>query len=347
MNNSCQPIENDACHWVGLDVAKGSFDAALLRPGQRFPQTPLREVPVDSFARTPQGVHAFIDWIRAQRVEPDTVRVVMEATGKYSTELAAWLREQVAALAPAIANPRHTSAFIKSMGVRNKTDRLEARALAFFGMERRPNAYEPHSPERSELRELSRHRDGLVRERTMVKNRIHETSASTYVNTDRKRHLAQLIKRIQRVEAAMKKCVAQSPTLKQDVALLTSIYGVAFINATTILAELGELRRFEKARQLTAFAGMSPRHHESGTSVKGCSRLCKQGNSRSRQSLYLSAMVAIRGDNPLRCFYQNLLQEGKPKMVALAAVMRKLLVLMRSILISGHPYDPLWKTCAP
>ena len=137
----------------------------------------------------------------------------------------------------------------------------------------------------------------------------------------------------------MKALVNHDEELKRDVTLLTSIYGVAFINATTILAELGDLRRFALGRQLTAFAGMSPRHRDSGSSVHGRSRLCKQGNPRVRQSLYLSAMVAIRGNNQFRQTYLRLLDEGKAKMVALAAIMRKLLVLMRAILINGQAYQ--------
>jgi len=336
--------EDQKGHWAGLDVAKATFDAALVRRGQGFGDTALREVPVETFARTRQGVGLFVAWLEAQGVEVDEVRVVMEATGPFSTELAVWMLEECAALSPAIVNPRHTASFLKSLGVRNKTDRLEARGLAFFGMERRPKAYEPVCAGRAELRELSRHRDALVRERTMVKNRMENKSTSAYVRRDLKRHLEQLDQRIARAEAAMKKCVDKSDELKRDVALLDSIYGVAFINATTILAELGDLRRFDRARQLSAYAGMSPRQHESGASVHGRSRLCKQGNPRVRQCLYLSAMVAIRGNNALASAYRKLIESGKRPMVALAAVMRKLLTLMRAILISGKPYDPMWKT---
>lgn len=331
-------------HWVGADVAKSSFDASLVQSDQHYPDTPLREIPVKTFERTFQGVHAFLSWLDSHGVDGTDVRVVMEATGSYSTELAVWMLSQRPTLRPAIANPRHTSAFIKSMGVRNKTDRLEARALGFYGVERRPLAYQAPSPEQAELRSLSRYRDSLVRQRTALKNQMKETRESTFVQKNQAKRLRLLTADIGRVEQQMKTLVEQHEDLKRDIDLLTTIYGVAFINATTIRAELGDLRRFTLARQLSAFAGMSPRHHQSGSSIRGRSRLCKQGNSRVRQCLYLSALAAIRGNNQLHNTYQRLLDQGKPRMVAIGAIMRKLLTLMRAILISGKQYQPLRTT---
>ncbi len=325
-------------------MSKSTFDAALVRCDQHYPDTPLRKIPAQTFERSVQGVHAFLSWLDAQGVDATNVRVVMEATGNYSTELAQWMLSQRPTLNPAIANPRHTSAFIKSMGVRNKTDRLEARALGFYGIERRPPAYQPPSPEMAELRALSRYRDGLVRERTALKNRIKETRESAFVRKNQAKRLRLLTGDIERVEEQMKTLVAQHEDLTRDIELLISIYGVAFINATTVLAELGDLRRFTLARQLSAFAGMSPRHHQSGSSIRGRSRLCKQGNSRVRQCLYLSALAAVRGNNQMRQTYQRLLDQGKPRMVAIGAIMRKLLTLMRAILISGKQYQPLRTT---
>ncbi len=328
-------------HWVGADVGKDAFDVGLVRYNQHYPDTSLCDIPADTFACSAEGVRAFVSWLDTQGLGEAPVRVVMEATGDYSIHLAVWMLEQRPSLAPAIANPRQTHNFIESMGVRNKTDRLDARALGFYGVERNPMAYETPSPEMADLRTLSRYRETLVRQRTALKNQMHKTNVCAYVVKDQKKRLRQLMRGIERVEKEMKALVDQHSALKSDVELLISIYGVAFISATTILAELGDLRRFERARPLTAFAGMSPRQHQSGSSIRGRTRLCKRGNPRIRQCLYLSAMVAIRGNNEFRQTYQHLLAQGKPRMVALASVMRKMLVVMRAILISGQPYRPL------
>lgn len=340
--------ETEICvvHWVGADVSKGSFDAALVRMDQKWPATQLCDVPVRSFERSPQGVACFLDWVSSltdNDAEHSRVRVAMEATGKYSIELAVWLLEQHPSLQPAIVCPSHTAAFIKSLGLRNKTDRLEARALAFYGVEREPVPYEPPTPEHAELQALSRYRDALVRESTAAGNRAEQGSASKLVRPMQAKRLRLLQGDIKRIEAEMKRVVDAAPQLKHDIELLSSIYGVGFIVAVVIIAELGDLRRFHKARQLTAFAGISPRIYQSGTSVTGRPRMCKKGNPRVRQVLYLCALATVRGRNDLQRTYQRLLKEGKSPMAAIGAIMRKLLILMRALLITGIPYDPDWK----
>ena len=346
MNSSFGERQMSVVHWVGLDVSKETFDAALVRMGQKFPSTPLCDVPARSFERSSEGVECFLGWLSAlteNDAEQSRMRVVMEATGKYSIELAVWLLEQQPSLEPAIVCPSHTAAFIKSLGLRNKTDKLEARALAFYGVEREPVAYEPPTPEHAELQALSRYRDALVRERTAEGNRAKQGSASKPVRQMQAKRLRLLEGDIKRIEAGMKRVVQAAPQLKHDIELLSSIYGVGFIVAVVIIAELGGLRRFRKARQLTAFAGVSPRIYQSGTSVSGRPRMCKKGNPRVRHVLYLSALTTIRGNNDLQRTYQRLLKEGKSPMAAIGAVMRKLLIVMRALLITETTYDPDWK----
>jgi len=340
-----QYSSREQCHWVGVDVASQTFDAALVRYHQHHPAVSLNSVPVRSFKRSPKGVEHLLTWLDKQGVEDQSLRVVMEATGHYSAELAMWMIEKRPSLCPAIANPYQTSCFIKSMNLRNKTDSLEARALGFYGVERQPVAYEVLSPEHAELRALSRCRDDLVRQQTRLKNQLKRHADSQTVRTLQEKRLAQFKDDIKHIQTAMKTLVKQHDALDSDIKLLCSICGIAFISAVMIIAELGDLRRFKKARPLTAFAGMSPRHHQSGTSIHRKSRLCKQGNPRVRQGLYLSAMVAIRGDNQFRQYYQKLIAQGKEKMVALGATMRKLLILMRAILITEKPFHPMGITC--
>lgn len=331
--------------WIGADVSKKTFDAAVVRAGQKYPATPLADIPVRSFARTPLGVEDFLQWMDAL-VDPNDVapRVVMEATGRYSQELTVWMVEQRPALAPAIAPPHQTAAFIASLGLRNKTDKMEARALGFYGMERQPVPYKPLTPHEAELQDLCRCRNFLVRQRVALANRAAETHASPTVRALERKRLRLVAADIERLEQAMRRVLEQAPELKHDIEVLSTIYGVGFITATTVRAELGDLRRFSKARQLTAFAGLNPSLRQSGSSVHGRPRMNKKGNPRVRQCLYLAAMVAIQGHNDLQRSYVHLCEQGLSCMAALGAVMRKMLVLMRAILISGQPYDPLWKT---
>jgi transposase len=345
-NMNATMTEHDAVrfYWVGIDVAKMTFEVALAKPGQYFPATALRELPAATFTRSRDGAAQCVAWIERQiGCCAESARAVMEATGRYSQELALWLAASCPKLAPAIVNPAHTCAFIQSLGMRNKTDRLEARALAFYGMERRPAPHSPLEPAWAQLRELSRFRDSLVRAHVAQSNQAKEGTVCLKVGKMQARRLRQIERDIKKIEGEMRKLVAATPALKHDVDLLESILGVGFLTATVILSELGDLRRFDRARQLTAFAGLSPRIRKSGTSVDLRPHLCKQGNPRIRQALYMAALVVIRKTNHLRTMYDRLRSEGKSCMAALGAVMRKLLTVMRAVLLSGKPFEPNFK----
>jgi transposase len=346
MNDSQFP-HAEPVHWVGVDVAKDTFDAALVCHGQKWSATPMASVPVSTFSRTPQGIREFIAWLdslMSKDGSPYVVRAVMEATGRYSTELAAWMTEYRQALAPAIEPPHQTAAFIKSLGLRSKTDKMEARALGFYGLERQPAAYKPASKQDMLLRDLVRHRDFLVRQRVALANRVAELKTCPFARKMAVRRLAQTDQDIKKTEQEMRRIVNSTSELKEDIAQLSTIYGVGFIVAATVRAELGDLRRFKKARQLSAYAGLTPSVRQSGTSVNGRPHMDKRGNPHARQALYLAAMVVIRGKNSLQQDYLSLREEGKSAMSAIGAIMRKILVLMRAILISGKPFDPMYKS---
>lgn len=323
--------------WVGCDVAKASFDAGIWTESKTERPRDLKDIPVKSFERTQDGVQKFVNWVLEQ-VGDIEFRVVMEATGKYSTELTIWMIGLRSSLAPAIINPMRARKFAESLPARNKTDRTDARVLARYGGERRPAAFEPLTAQQAELRDLSRHRTALIGMRVAEENRAKEPTNSPFVRKQLRKHIAQLRRDEKNIEEEMKKLIAKTPDMKRDAKALQGVYGIGFVSAATVLAELGDLRRFLCARQLTAYAGVSPCHKNSGASVRKRTRMSKQGPPQIRRALYMIALTAIRADSDLSDFYQHLLAEKKTKMAALGAVMRKLLVVMRAILISGEPY---------
>jgi transposase len=238
-------------------------------------------------------------------------------------------------------NPIQIHAYIKSLGLRNKTDSLDARALAGFGPERKPMAWEKPSPAFVELKDLTRTRADLVDTRVAMRLRLKDHPRAAKGAT---RALEQIIKaldrQIENLEAALRAHLDRHETLGTQVKRLTSIKGVGLITAVTIVGELGDLRRFIRSRQLTAFAGVSPRKKESGTSVRGRTRLCKQGNTRVRSVLYMAALSAVRYNPDLAQTYTGLLGKGLHWRAALGAVMRKLLILMRAMLKGEHDWLP-------
>lgn len=326
--------------WAGCDVSKATFEAAVIHPVPADMPARAGAIAVRGFERTRGGVRVFLAWVD-ERVDDPTARcrVVMEATGKYSTELAGWMIAERPGLSPAIINPETARRFAQSLALRNKTDRSDARALARYGAERRPVAYEAPSPELARLRDLVRHRQAVITMRVAEGNRAKESYESPTVRAMLKRHVGQLVRDEKKLEEHIRKLLNLTAQLKHDATLLQTVYGVGLITTVSVLSELGDLRRFKKARQLTAFAGVSPRQERSGTSVRKRTRMSKKGSARVRQVLYMAAMTVIGGDNDLADHYRRLVAGGKTKMAALGVVMRKLLVVMRAVLISGKPFE--------
>jgi len=327
-----------AVAWIGLDVSKASFHAAAFAAQDARSH---RDLAVREFPRTPAGAAGLLAWAKAQFPAGAALRAVMESTGSYSQELCSWLLEAEPALGPAVLNPHAALHFAKSLGERSKTDRADARVLARYGAERRPAPFEPPSGVRADMRALLRHRESLVAQRTAMKEQKSHGLVldPDFVTRSRERLIEAIDAEIETVEAELREAAAKDAALSADIELLSTIYGVAFLTAATLLSELGDLRRFRSARQLACFAGLTPRVRQSGTSVNAPAHITRAGNARVRRILYTCAMVAIRGDNDLAGVYRRLTAAGKKRNVAVIAVARKLLVTARAVLKSGKAYE--------
>jgi transposase len=144
------------------------------------------------------------------------------------------------------------------------------------------------------------------------------------------------------MQAAADALIAATPALAADRDLLASIPGVGAQTASTVLAELPRLDRVPSAQAAAAYAGLSPREFKSGSSVRGRTRLSKSGNARLRKALYLPTLTAVRFNPVLKGFFERLVAAGKPKMQAVGACMRKLVMLCYGVLKNRAPFDPQW-----
>jgi transposase len=325
--------------WSGIDVGKAKFEASWVEPGIRVEQ--FGKIPHRCFDRTLQGVRNYLEWLdRRAGGRPIQIRVVMEATGRYSLELIGWLLAARADLEPALVHPKQARHFQQSLGLRNKTDAVDARSLGLMGQDRRPGGYRPLSAEYQALRDLVRHRRSLIRMRVAEQNRLDEAPDSKAVRRLLTSHLRSLDKLIGRVERDIRKTVAASDQLKRDVQLMETAPGVGWITAVTVLGELGDLRRYRRSRQIAAAAGLCPRNHQSGTLTRPA-RIDRSGPAEARAVLYMAAMAVCRNpDNRLARTYHHLIEDHHLcKRAALVAVMRKLLVLLRALVINGSPYQ--------
>ena len=171
-------------------------------------------------------------------------------------------------------------------------------------------------------------------------NRLASGGLSPQVEESLQEHIGYLAHQIEKTRRQIKEHIDQNPDLKSQSQLLESIPGIGATTAALLLAELGDISHFSNARQVAAFAGLVPRIRESGTSVRGRSRLSKMGSSRLRKSLYFPAITALRFNPLIKAFGLRLSVQGKSKMLIIGAAMRKLLHLAYGVLKSQRPFDP-------
>ena len=311
---------------IGIDVSKATFDACLLAADGA-----ARE---KAFPNTPAGFAALLAW--ADRHAPGAAaHFGMEATGGYEDALATHLH--AAGRAVSVVNPTRVKYAGVMRGRRNKTDKADARLVA---ADTRDQA--PPSPEVRELQALVRRRDDLRRLAAQEKGRLDAPLLTPTARRSVARVIKLLGREADRMQAAADAVIAGSAGLRADRDLLASIPGVGTQTASTVLAELPRLDRVPSAQAAAAYAGLSPREFTSGSRVRGRTRLSKAGNARLRTALYLPTLTAVRF-NPVRAgFFARLVAAGKPKMQAVGACMRKLVMLCYGVLKSRQPFDPAW-----
>ena len=320
--------------WAGFDVGKASFSAALdqLTEDGRAKITTLS---CRDFKRTPEGVELFFHW--AKKAVPDReIRIVMETTGCYSQHLTDWINQLHPEVGVTIENARNIHAFIQSLNLPHKTDKLDAQAIARFGTERQPKPTNRPSKTILTLRELSRERTALIRARVDLQNR-RDTLTTLIVRRINAQTLASLTTQIERIDKEIKACVVQDEELLTEVHIMTTLPGVNFISAYSILAEIGSLKQYS-AKELSSLSGLAPRIMESGSSVHS-SYLSRRSSGRLRQILYLDSVPGVPKIPVLQEFHQQLIARGKKKMTARCACMRKMLLMLRSMVIHQTPFD--------
>lgn len=317
---------------LGIDIAKAKFDAVLLLGERMLHRT---------FSNDLEGFVALNQWVQGQG--GGTVHACMEATGRYWEALATHLHET--GYTVSVVNPRCVKSFADSELRRSKNDKVDAGLIARFCRAAGPGPWVPQPAELDQLQQLVRRLDALKGMENQERNRLSSPGATPAVKACIEDHLAYLRARIKDLERQIKEHINGHPQLKQQRDLLTSIPGIGETTAALILGELGELSRYASARQATVQAGLTPQDFQSGSSVKGRSRLSKMGNVHLRKGLYMCAVVAKRHNPIIRAFCQRLLAAGKPTMLVIAAAMRKLLRIAFGVLRSQTYFNPNYQPC--
>jgi transposase len=332
MSTAPSDTSEEAPVWIGLDVSKVKLDACFVD------QSGVTRS--KSFANTPAGWAPLLAWALGL-AQQKPCHFALEATACYSDGVALFLCEQNQKVS--VLNPRRVHFAALAAGAGNKTDQADARLIAEFCRKENPPVWQPPSPELRTLADLVRRREDLLEALGQEKNRQEQQSLTAFVKQSLQRNVRSLEREVARVEKAIAQHVAGHPTLAQQAALLESIPGISHLTAQKILAELGgAAERFASSSSAAAYAGLAPREHRSGSSVRKKARLSKRGNAALRKALYFPTVTALRWNPLVKAFYERLVASGKRKMVALGAAMRKLLLIAVGVLRSGKPFDPTW-----
>lgn len=312
---------------LGIDISKDSFDAALKAEGKTSHT---------QFENNPQGYKRLSGWLQKNKIQ--SLHACMEATGQYGDGLAEYLFQQ--GYQVSVVNPARIKAYGSSKLRRNKTDKADAELIAEYCLREDPDRWSPPPASFKDLQALVRRLDDLQSNYQQEANRLKSGVSTAVVVEDLKAHLKFLEEQIKHINRAIQDHIDAHPELKQRQALLVSIPGIGKLTAAKILGEVRDVCEFDSARQLAAYAGVTPRRFVSGSSVHKKSRLSKMGNVNLRRSLYMSA-ISAKNHNPIvQTFCQRLMLSGlRPKEVICAA-MHKLLHLVFGILKSGKPFDP-------
>jgi transposase len=309
---------------LGIDIAKEKFDAVLL-----VNDKPKHKI----FENSKKGFLDLKDWL--DKYEAKNIHACMESTGIYGKALALDLYNQKHTVS--IVNPVKIKSFGKSKLMRNKTDKVDAKMIAEFCVQMEPQAWEPKQAHIEELEALTKRLDDLIAMSVQEKNRLESSPKSTseFVELTIK-HLDNQIKTIKK---KIKEHIENHEDLRLKRDLLATIPGVGEATIAKVLTFLDHPEKFENAKKVAAYLGLTPRHFESGSTVHGKARLSKIGSAELRKALYFPTISAVRHNPIIKEFYERLLKAGKCKMVAICAAMRKLVHIIYGVLKSNRSFD--------
>ncbi|WP_082490466.1 IS110 family transposase [Methylobacterium sp. Leaf91] len=260
---------------------------------------------------------------------------LLEATGGFEASVAAALA--AVGLPLCIVNPRQIRDFTRAMGRLAKTDALDAEVIALFAERIRPPARPLLEPERRHFAALMSRRRQIIGMICMETNR-RDQAADKQLTRRLVRHIGFLEKELPELDSDIGQAIKASPVWCETEARLKSVPGIGDVTARTLLTQLPELGTIRR-HQIAALVGIAPINRDSGL-MRG-RRSIAGGRTSVRGVLYMAALTAIRRGSPFRPFYEQLTQRGRPKKVALVAVMRNLLVTLNAIVRGRTPWQSI------
>ncbi|CWO43456.1 IS110-like element ISNgo3 family transposase [Neisseria meningitidis] len=307
---------------IGLDISKDTIDATLHKTNG--------SIHYIKFKNNDDGLKQFRLWIKGNRIRK--AYIGMEATGIYYEKAADMLSSYYTVY---VINPLKIKDYGKSRFNRTKTDKADSNLIADY-IKRHQDTLIPYQiPKNKALQKLINLKNQLQQQQKQIKNRLHSTEED-FIRNIHQDLIDTIQDKMEQVKIAISEQIKKQ-TDNNHYRNLQTIPSIGKDTASVLYAQLTE-KHFKTANQFVSYAGLSPAIIQSGTSVRGRGRLSRYGNRRLKSTLYMPALCAYRF-NAFPKLINNLKKAGKPKMVIIVAIMRKLAKLAYYIVKTGQPYD--------
>lgn len=328
---------------IGIDVSKDDFSVCLM--AYKVSSQERQVVARKSFGNRSGGYKAFLSWAGRFVGQTDhPVRMTMEATGVYYESLALYISEQDRNIHLSVVLPSKAKRYLQSLGLRSKTDKIDAFGLASMGAERRLKRWEGIDPFWRELRQITRARTNLQDQRTQLRNKCHALTHSGMAGQEvldaLEKIIEELNEQIARLKDTIEEILHSRDDLGEDLKRAESIQGIGLQTIAKILAETNGFDRFTSISQLISFSGYDVVFSESG-SQKGKTHISKKGSPHIRHAMYMPANVIIRQKKgPIYELYKRLVNKHGISMKAHVAIQKKLLTYVYTIWKKKEYFNP-------
>lgn len=302
---------------IGIDVSKALLDVYSTKSEKS-----------EQFTNDSIGIKKLLRWVKSEGVEI----VCLEATGAYSRKLVRALES--AAISFLVVNPKRLRDFARGLGKLAKTDKLDARVIAFYGEKSDDEGTSLRSKEEEELKELCTRRQQVSEMLVQEQNRLSVAEKNTAPSI--RETIKFLSSQLKKLGALIEEKLKQTESFSHRASLLCSVKGIGPVTCAILVSCLPELGKLGK-REVASLCGLAPFNHDSGT-FRGVQRIFG-GRTIVRSALYMATLTAVRYNPALRTVYQRLLAVGKKKKVALIACARKLVIILNAIVRDAVPWN--------
>ena len=329
---------------VGVDFASKKFDVKL---GANYQDNSRKVIGSRKFENTLKGFAELSGWIKDKCKEKGAeVRISGEATGVYHERCCHYLHQK--GYYVTIAVPSRVKSYKQSCGYKSKDDNIDATALAYMGLEKNLDKWEPMTSFYYELRSLTRHHQSVQEMRTLLANQLHAEQAGMFASKAVVRQLEAGIKLFDSQldslkEAVEEKINSDAEVKRKTVAITDELQGAAILTVATIIAETNGFAFFTNRRQTTSFAGYDVIRDQSGNR-EGKTKISKKGNSHIRRALYFPAINVVKYKmKPFANKYERIFEKNKIKMKGYTAIQKDLLLMIFTLWKYDKKYDPDYK----